>query len=143
MKRLFNRTAICVLAAATLGPSYAAGEPEWVLVKSLVIPRPQPGKADYATTTETFIDKKSIEAAGQYRKAAFRQSAKDNTGYEMKFGKEQLNWYYYDCKAGKVAWSSSGIPEAAKFKPYAQYKEERANLPHADANVVSLVCGGK
>jgi hypothetical protein len=142
MKRLLNGVLIaCAAGAMTSGACYASGEPEWVLVKSLVIPAPQPGRADYATTTETFLDMRSIEAAGAYKRAAFRQSAKDNTGYEMKFAKGQLNWYYYDCESGQIAASNSGPPDSIKFKPYAQYKVGRSNLPHADANVVGLVCG--
>ena len=144
MKRLFDRTILCCfLAAATFGVSSAIGEPEWVLVKSLVVARPLPDNPGYGTTTETFMDKKSIEAAGRYRKAAFRQTAKDNTGYEMRFGRNTINWYYYDCNAGELAWSSAGIPDAAKFKSYAQHIKERPDQPHADAKVVALVCGSK
>jgi hypothetical protein len=81
------------LTATTLGTSFAGGEPEWVLVKSLVISQARPGQVDSVTTTETFMDKRSIEAAGPYKKAGFRQSARDNTGYEVKFGRNQINWY--------------------------------------------------
>ena len=142
MTRLLNAGIAWALMALTQGAVYAS-EPEWILVKSLVMARPQPNKADYTVTTETFLDKRSIEAVGPYKKAAFRQSATDNTGYEMKFGKDQLNWYYYDCKSGQIAWSNSGPPDSAKLKPYAQYRADRPNLPHGDANVVSLVCGAK
>ena len=103
MKYSFNRTVFCgILMAATLQMSYASSDAEWVRVKSLVLPRPQPNNQAYTITTDSFLNKTSIAAVGRYKRAAFRQSSKDSTGYEMVFGRDRIIYYFYDCKAGQL-----------------------------------------
>ena len=131
------------LTGIPFGAGAATGDADWVLVKSLVIQRPLANDPHYTTTTETFINRKSIGPAGVYKKAAFRQAAKDSTGYEMVYGRDKILWYYYDCKGGKVAGASDTQPDAGRFVPYAQFNAERPKMPFADAKVVAMVCGAK
>jgi hypothetical protein len=115
---------------------------DWVRVKSLVVPRPQPKDPNYATTTETFLNKGSVDSAGKFRRATFRQSVKDSTGYEMSVTKNRRFFYYYDCTAGRISWAKTNdaTPDPANFMPYADYSKENPNQPFADSSVVSLVC---
>jgi hypothetical protein len=116
---------------------------EWILVKTLVIPQKLPDNPNYVVTTETFLNKGSIVSAGGYMKAAFRQSAKDSTGYEMTYVKDKILMYYYDCKAGQIASASGRVPDSKDFMPFLKFIEVRPKLPFADASVVTLVCGSR
>jgi len=127
-----------------------AGDGLQQLVKSVEFRR-NPSDPNYVVTTRTYL----IERVqlGQVTRAAFKQTVTDSTGYQMKFGAGQVDYYYYRCGAGEIAngYDSTGdragmdqrmLGGGSAFLSYAAYRQSNPRMPFADQEVTDAVCGG-